>query len=207
MKLTGLRVVDWRYPTSLSGDGSDAVHKDPDYSCVYVVLETDHASLEGFGLTFTLGRGNEVVSEMVRSLAPLVVGLDWERDVLSDLLGWSKTLTQDGQLRWIGPEKGVLAMACGAVINAAWDLWARAEGKPLWELVVGLEPERLVALIDFKHLSDVVTPEEALAILKARRPSVEARTAEMRTDGFPAYTTSAGWLGYPEAKVSAHVRA
>jgi len=118
-------------------------------------------------------------------------------------MGWSRSLTQDGQLRWIGPEKGVLAMACGAVINAVWDLWARIEGKPLWELVVDMEPEQLVELIDFKHISEVVSKEEALALLKARRPEAMARKEEMKKVGFPAYTTSAGWLGYPEDKIRA----
>jgi len=195
--ITGMDVVDWRYPTSLNSDGSDAVHKDPDYSCVYVILHTDDGS-EGFGLTFTLGRGNEVIKCMCESLKHLVVGKHFQNDILCDLVAYQKTLTQDGQLRWIGPEKGVIAMACGAVLNAIWDLWSRLEKKPLWELVVDLEPKALVELIDFKHISDVITPKEALELLEAKRPGWEARKKEMQEDGYPAYTTSAGWLGYPE---------
>ena len=204
MKITDLSVIDWRYPTSLNSDGSDAVHKDPDYSCVYVVLHTDdEAGLEGYGLTFTLGRGNEVVAACCESLAFLVVGKDFEKDILSDLVGFSRTLTQDGQLRWIGPEKGVLSMACGAVLNAVWDLWCRIKRMPLWEMVAEMEPEDLVELIDFKHLSDEITKPEGLALLKAARPGWQARVFEMKRDGYPAYTTSAGWLGYPEAKIRA----
>ncbi|KAH8076405.1 L-fuconate dehydratase [Aureococcus anophagefferens] len=205
MKIVALDVVDWRYPTSLNSDGSDAVHKDPDYSCVYVTLRTDGA-LDGYGLTFTLGRGNEVVATCCESLAPLVVGLDLEQDVLGDLVAFQRRLTQDGQLRWIGPEKGALAMACGAVLNAAWDLAARRAGLPLWEFVASLEPEALVDMIDLKHLSDVVTKDAALAFLKKKRPGWQKRVAEMKRDGYPAYTTSAGWLGYPEAKVRALCR-
>jgi len=197
-----MKVVDWRFPTSLHSDGSDAVHKDPDYSCVYIILETD-TDLEGYGLTFTLGRGNEVICKMCESLEHLVVGKDLEVDILPDLMGFSRTLTQDGQLRWIGPEKGVLSMACGAILNGIWDMWTRKEGKPLWEFVCEMEPETLNNLIDYKHLSDVITKEEGLALLKKVRPGWEARVKEMKDDGFPAYTTSAGWLGYPEDKIRA----
>lgn len=199
-----LDVIDWRYPTSLNSDGSDAVHKDPDYSCVYVVLKCDDGSV-GYGLTFTLGRGNEVVAKMCESLAPLVVGRDMDA-ILEDPMAFSRELTQDGQLRWIGPEKGVLAMACGAVLNAVWDLWARRAGKPLWEFVCEMEPSQLVELIDFKHLSDVITKEEGLALLERRRPGWRGRLEEMKARGYPAYTTSAGWLGYPEDKVRALCR-
>lgn len=199
-----MRVVDWRYPTSLKSDGSDAVHKDPDYSCVYVILGTDDSNgLEGYGLTFTLGRGNEVIAKMCESLTELVVGKDLDKDILSDVMGFSRTLTQDGQLRWIGPEKGVLAMACGAVLNAVWDLWSRRAGKPLWEFVVEMEPEQLVELIDFKHMTDVITKAQALELLRKKRPGWQERMAEMKRDGYPAYTTSAGWLGYPEDKIRA----
>ena len=169
-----------------------------------MVLETDSPDgLEGYGLTFTLGRGNEVIAKMCESLEYLVVGKDLEADILPDIMAFSRTLTQDGQLRWIGPEKGVLSMACGAVLNAVWDMWSRKEGKPLWEFVCEMEPEQLVELIDFKHLSDVITKEQGLELLKKARPGWEARVAEMKKDGYPAYTTSAGWLGYPEDKIRA----
>eukprot|EP01043_Picozoa_sp_COSAG02_P006083 COSAG02_NODE_170_length_31534_cov_33.568498_2_plen_239_part_00 len=172
------------------------------YSCVYVILNTDNEELPaGYGLTFTLGRGNEIVAAMCEALEHLVVGKSLEDDILSDLMGFSRTLTQDGQLRWIGPEKGVLALACGAILNAVWDMWARREQKPLWEMVCDMEPEELVKVIDFKHITDVITEAEALELLKSKRPGWQSRKELMKTQGYPAYTTSAGWLGYPEEKI------
>jgi len=200
-EITDVLVYDWRFPTSLKSDGSDAVHKDPDYSCVYVKLLTNSKDTTGFGLTFTLGRGNEIVKATCEALKFLVKGKNFERDILGDatgkgLLAFTKTLTQEGQLRWIGPEKGVIAMACGAIMNAIWDLWSRVQGKPMWEMVVDMEPEQLLELIDFKHITDFITKDTALKLLKSKRPGWQARKAQMKKDGFPAYTTSAGWLGY-----------
>jgi L-fuconate dehydratase len=198
MRITRLRARDIRFPTSRELDGSDALNVG-DYSATYVVLETDGA-LEGHGLTFTNGRGNEIAVAAARALALLVEGRDLDA-IVSDMRGFHHGLTQDPQLRWLGPEKGVVHMATGAVVNAVWDLWAKREGKPLWKLLVDLTPEELVACIDFTWISDALTPEQALEILRRSAPTRAAREAEMRADGFPAYTTSTGWLGYPDEKV------
>lgn len=200
-RITGLRVRDIRFPTSRTLDGSDAVNVDPDYSCAYVVLRTDHPrGLEGHGLTFTCGRGTEVVAAMIRALEPFVVGRSLE-EILDDFAGFWRRLAQDSQLRWLGPEKGVAHLALAAVVNAIWDLWARREEKPVWKLVADLPPEKIVSLIDFRYITDALTPEEALEILRRQAPSRAAREAEMLRSGYPAYTTSAGWLGYPDEKV------
>jgi L-fuconate dehydratase len=200
-------VRDVRFPTSDFQDGSDAVHKDPDYSCVYVILHTSAvnasmAPLEGHGFTFTLGRGNEVIALCVKAFLPQLVGKTLG-GIVADMVGFVTSLTCDGQLRWLGPEKGVVHMASGAIINAVWDMWAKYEAKPLWKLLVDMSPEQLVSCIDFHWIVDALTPEEAVAILKgnAAGDAKAKREAEMRADGFPAYTTSAGWLGYPDDKI------
>jgi L-fuconate dehydratase len=200
MPLTIQKVTarDIRFPTSRALDGSDALNVG-DYSATYVVLETDGGT-RGHGLTFTNGRGNEVCVAAVRALAPLVEGRTLE-EIIGDMRGFYHGLAQDKQLRWLGPEKGILHMATGAVVNAVWDLWARREKKPLWKLLVDLSPEALVACIDFTWITDALTPEEAVEILRRSLPGREAREAEMRAKGFPAYTTSAGWLGYSDEKV------
>jgi L-fuconate dehydratase len=198
MKLTALRARDIRFPTSREMDGSDALNVG-DYSATYVTLETD-GPLVGHGLTFTNGRGNEIGVAAARALAPLVVGHTLE-EITGDLRGFYRRLTQDPQLRWIGPEKGIVHMATGAVVNAVWDLWARREGKPVWKLLADLTPQQVVNAIDFMWITDALTPEEALAILEKNAPTKAAREAEMRERGFPAYTTSTGWLGYPDEKV------
>jgi L-fuconate dehydratase len=198
--ITGCRARDIRFPTSRQADGSDAMNPDPDYSAAYVVLTTDQGGLEGHGLTFTLGRGNELCVAAIEALAPLVVGRK-----LSDITGamgefW-RELVSASQLRWVGPEKGVIHLATAALVNALWDLWAKREGKPVWRLVAGMTPEQFVGLIDFRYLSDALTPQEALAILKANEPGRARRIAELEAKGFPAYTTSAGWLGYSDDKL------
>lgn len=200
MPLTIQKVTarDIRFPTSRALDGSDALNLG-DYSATYVVLETD-GGLRGHGLTFTNGRGNEVCVAAVRALSPLVAGRTLE-EITGDMRGFYHGLAQDKQLRWLGPEKGILHMATGAVVNAVWDLWARREKKPLWKHLVDLTPEALVSCIDFTWITDALTPEEALQILRRNLAGREAREAEMRKDGFPAYTTSAGWLGYSDQKV------
>ncbi len=194
-----LSVRDLRAPTSRWLDGSDAAHRAPDYSCAYVVLATD-GPLAGHGLTFTIGRGTEVVCAAVRALAHHVVGRSLG-EITADFAALHRRLTHDDQLRWLGPEKGVIHLATAAIVNAVWDLWAKAEGKPVWKLVVDLTPEQLVACIDFRYLTDVLAPEQALALLHDRASTKRAREAEMRRDGYPAYITSAGWLGYPDDKV------
>jgi len=204
--IVGLDAFDVRFPTSRWLDGSDAMHTDPDYSAAYVVLRTGaDDGLEGHGLAFTSGRGNEVCVAGIKALEPFVVGRTLEA-IVADLSGFWRTLVSDSQLRWLGPEKGVMHLATAAVVNAVWDLWAKREGKPVWKLLCDLSPEELVASIDFRYMDDVLPPEEALDLLRdARRGSAE-RAAEILSAGFPAYTTSAGWLGYEDAKVESLVR-
>jgi L-fuconate dehydratase len=200
-KIVDVLVRDVRFPTSRERDGSDAMNPDPDYSAAYVILRTDHpAGLQGHGLTFTIGRGNDVVVAAIRALAPLLRGVTLE-SCAADLGQFCRLITGDSQFRWIGPEKGVIHLATAALVNAVWDLYAKAEGKPLWKLLADLSPEALVAAIDFRYLSDVLTREEALDLLRRRLRGRADREAEMRTQGFPAYTTSAGWLGYPDEKI------
>lgn len=199
MKITGIDALDVRFPTSRALDGSDAMNPDPDYSAAYAIVRTDGA-LEGHGFTFTIGRGNEVCVAAIEALAPLVVGLRAE-DVFADMGAFWRRITGDSQLRWIGPEKGVIHLATAAVVNAVWDLYAKSEGRPLWKLLVDLSPAEVVSCIDFRYITDALTPEEALALLKAHEPTKAGREAEMRESGFPAYTTSAGWLGYSDEKV------
>lgn len=197
-KITDVRVRDIRFPTSLEMDGSDALNLG-DYSATYVTVVTD-TGLTGDGLTFTNGRGNEIVLAAVHALKHHVVGRRLD-DILADFRGFYRDLTVDRQLRWLGPEKGILHMATGAILNAVWDLWAKREEKPMWKLLADLTPEQIVGAIDFTYITDVLTPDDAMAILRAREEGKGAREEEMLRDGFPAYTTSTGWLGYPDDKV------
>jgi L-fuconate dehydratase len=200
-KITDLRVLDVRFPTSLSLDGSDAMNPDPDYSAAYVVLTTDRSDgIEGHGLTFTIGRGNEIVVAAVLALRPLVVGQTIAAFTSAPGEFW-KHLTGDSQLRWLGPEKGVIHLATAAVVNALWDLWAKLENKPLWKLLSDLTPAQIVETVDWRYLSDALVPDEAMAMLLELAPTRAAREAEMLRDGYPAYTTSAGWLGYSDEKI------
>jgi len=194
-------VHDVRFPTSRERDGSDAMNPDPDYSAAYVVLRTDRPDgLEGHGLTFTIGRGNELCVAAVQALAPLVRGLTLE-EIKADMARFWRRLTSDSQLRWVGPEKGILHLATAALVNAVWDLYAKVEGKPLWQLLADMSPEQLVSCVDFRYLTDALTPEEAIVMLRRHEPTRATRVAEMRHRGYPAYTTSAGWLGYPDEKI------
>ena len=206
MRILSLQARDIRFPTSLSLDGSDAMHPDPDYSAAYVVLRTDSKDgLEGHGLAFTSGRGNELVVAGARALEPLVVGRTLE-EITADMRGFWRSLTSDGQLRWVGPEKGVIHLATAAVVNAVWDLWAKRERKPLWKLLVDLSPEEIVGAIDFRYIDDVLSPDDALQLLRSARAGREERETEIRRTGYPAYTTSAGWLGYGDDKIEGLVR-
>jgi L-fuconate dehydratase len=198
--ITSMRVLDVRFPTSQTLDGSDAMNPDPDYSAAYVILETDQPGLQGHGLTFTIGRGNEICCAAIQAMEHLVVGLQLET-VRADMGAFWRDITSDSQLRWIGPDKGAIHLATGAVVNAVWDLWAKAEGKPLWKLVADLSPEQFVRCIDFRYLTDCITPEQALALLQAQAPGKAARIAQLEQHGYPCYTTSAGWLGYDDAKL------
>ena len=199
--ISGLSVRDIRTPTSRTLAGSDAVHTDPDYSATYVVLTTDaRDGLEGHGMTFTLGRGNEVVVAAVRALQHLIVGSKYD-DIVADLGGFWQRLTFESQLRWIGPEKGAIHLATAAIVNAVWDLYAKVERKPVWKLVADMTPEQFVACIDFRYLTDALTRDDALNILRGKFATRGEREAQMRIEGYPAYITSAGWMGYPDDKV------
>ena len=197
--ITGVRTIDLRFPTSKEDIGSDAVNKDPDYSAAYCILETD-SGVEGYGLTFTLGRGNELCVAAIDYLARFAVGRSLH-SITDDFATFWRTLVGDTQFRWLGPEKGVIHLATAALVNAIWDLWARVEGKPLWKLLAALEPEQIVRVIDFTYLHDALTPEEALAILKGQAAGKAERMAQLEAHGYPAYTTSAGWFGYSEEKI------
>lgn len=182
------------------------MHPDPDYSAAYVILHTDRPDgLTGHGLTFTLGRGTELCVAGVRALAPLVTGVTLE-SITRDMAGFWRTLTSDSQLRWVGPEKGVIHLSTAAVVNAVWDLWAKIERKPLWKLLADMTPEALVACIDFRYITDALTPAEAVAILQANAGGRAERESDLRRRGYPAYTTSVGWLGYAEDDVRARCR-
>lgn len=200
VKIVRSRARDIRFPTSQQADGSDAMNLDPDYSAAYVVLETDQPGLEGHGLTFTLGKGNELCVAAIDALAPIVFGRDL-KEITTDMAAFWREVTSASQLRWVGPEKGVIHLATAALINAVWDLWAKVEGKPVWRLVADMSPEEFVSLIDFRYITDALTRDEALAILRANAPTKAKRIAHLEAKGFPAYTTSAGWLGYPDEKV------
>ncbi|MFC5581360.1 L-fuconate dehydratase [Rhodanobacter terrae] len=201
VKITALETHDVRFPTSRALDGSDAMNPDPDYSAAYVVLRTDSPDgLCGHGLVFTIGRGNDVQTAALAALAPMVVGQSVEA-MIADLGSFARRLTGDSQLRWLGPEKGVMHMAIGAVINAAWDMAARHAGKPLWRFIADMTPQQIVSQIDFRYLTDALTPDQALQILRAAEPGKAERIERLLAEGYPAYTTSPGWLGYSDDKL------
>ena len=201
-KIVAFEVTDVRFPTSLSLDGSDAMNPDPDYSAAYLRVTTDSDDgLEGHGFVFTIGRGNDVEATAIKALEAWFAGREVE-PMLADMGGVWRELVYDSQLRWLGPEKGVMHMAIGAAVNAIWDLKAKREGLPLWQLLSRLSPEELVDLVDFRYLSDALTREEALGILRAAEPGRAEREAALLSGGFPAYTTTPGWLGYSDEKLA-----
>ncbi|MBZ9605413.1 L-fuconate dehydratase [Phyllobacterium chamaecytisi] len=199
-RIIDLRVFDIRFPTSQSLDGSDAMNPDPDYSAAYVVLDTDEDGLAGHGLTFTIGRGNEIVCLAIEALKHLVIGLelDWVKENPGRFWHF---VTGDSQLRWIGPDKGAMHLATGAVVNAVWDLLAKQAGKPVWQLVGEMTPEEIVSIVDFRYLTDVLTRDEALGLLRKAEKGKQDRIADLKATGYPCYTTSAGWLGYSDDKL------
>ena len=197
--LVDLTVRDIRFPTSRQADGSDAMNFG-DYSATYVVLTTDDGGPQGHGITFTNGRGNELCVAAVKSLQHLVIGRDIG-SIFKDMRGFYRDLTTENQLRWVGPESGVIHLATAAILNAVWDLWAKRQGKPLWKLLADMPPDQLVGCIDFSYITDAITPDEAIGLLAEARPGREHRESELRRVGYPAYTTSTGWLGYPDDKV------
>jgi len=205
--ITGVTALDIRFPTSRQLAGSDAMNLDPDYSAAYVVLKTNHPTgVEGHGLTFTIGRGNELCVAAIQSLAPLVLGRSLESFTANMGAFWHH-ITGDSQLRWVGPEKGVIHLATAAMVNAIWDLWAKLERKPVWKLLADLSSEQLVSCVDFRYITDALTPDEAIAILQKNEATKLDREADMLRDGYPAYTTSAGWLGYSDEKLRSLCRA
>jgi L-fuconate dehydratase len=206
-RITRVIARDVRFPTSRELHGSDAVNIDPDYSAAYVVLETDGPEeLAGHGLAFTTGRGTEVVVAAIRAYAPLVEDRSLE-SIFDDLGEFWRSLALESQIRWLGPEKGVIHMALAAIVNAVWDLYAKREGKPLWKLLVDMDPERLASCIDFRYIRDAITPADVVEILKRNAATRDEREAQIVRDGYPAYTTSVAWLGYPDDKLRALCRA
>ncbi|MEI9980285.1 MAG: enolase C-terminal domain-like protein [Edaphobacter sp.] len=199
INITKVRVIDLRFPTSRENIGSDAVNRDPDYSAAYCILETD-AGLKGHGLTFTLGRGTDLVVRALEYLSGFVRNRTLE-SITADLNAFYLQLTGDTQFRWLGPEKGVIHLACAALLNAVWDLYAKAEGKPVWKLLADMSPEQIVSVVDFRYISDAITREEALEILRRGKEGQDARLAELEAHGYLAYTTSVGWFGFDDAKI------
>jgi L-fuconate dehydratase len=204
VSITGIKVLDIRFPTSRTLDGSDAMNLDPDYSAAYLIIRTD-SGLEGHGLTFTIGRGNEICCAVIEMLAAQLVGKSLG-SLTTDLGAFWYSMTGDSQIRWLGPEKGVVHLAAAAVINAVWDLYAKAEGKPLWKLLAEMPAEQIVSAVPFRYISDAISPAEALEILRRQESTRTERETKMLENGYPAYTTSAGWLGYEDEKIRRLIR-
>jgi L-fuconate dehydratase len=199
LKITGVQVIDLRFPTSRDAIGSDAVNTSPDYSAAYCILETNH-DLKGYGLTFTLGRGTELCVEALRYLSKFAIGRTLS-SITDNFAAFFRELTGDSQFRWLGPEKGVIHLATAALLNGVWDLYARHEGKPLWQLLADMDEEQIVRAIDFHYITDALTPDEARQILRKSRAGMDERLTLLKEKGYPAYTTSAGWIGFDDEKI------
>lgn len=199
-KVVGFKTTDVRFPTSRGLDGSDAMNKDPDYSAAYLELITDDPKLSGYGLVFTCGRGNDLQCDAIEIFAAYAVGRDVD-DLAKTMGEFARSLVADSQMRWLGPEKGLIHMAAGAVVNAAWDLVSKRSGKPLWKYLSDLSPEEIVELVDFRYISDALTPTEAIAILNKAKANRAKNEVNLIKDGLPAYTTTPGWLGYSDEKM------
>ena len=199
-KIVKLTTYDLRFPTSDHLDGSDAMNPDPDYSAAYVIIETDNILLKGHSFAFTLGRGNDLCCEAIKALQHLVLGLDisWIKENQST---FSRMMTSDTQLRWVGPEKGIIHMASGAIINAVWDILAKSQNEPLWKLVSDMSPEQISGSIDFRHITDFLNKDEANEILRSHHKTKQYRFSKLEKEGYPCYVTSAGWLGYSDEKL------
>jgi len=195
--ITAFETFDLRFPTSQHLDGSDAMNPDPDYSAAYVVLKTDSSEFAGHGMTFTIGRGNELCVAAIRSLSKLLIGQSVE-SLMAEPVTLYRRLTGDSQLRWVGPEKGIIHLAAAAVINAVWDLWARMHGKPVWQVICEMSPEQMVSCVDFRYLTDALTRSQAVELLNRFSSTKRERIDELQSVGYPSYTTSAGWLGYSD---------
>jgi L-fuconate dehydratase len=199
MTIRDFEVRDIRFPTSRTNAGTDAMHADPDYSAAYVILRTG-GDLEGHGFAFTIGRGNDICAAAIGAFRSHVVGMSLD-DITSDFAAFWRKLAGDSQLRWLGPEKGVIHMALAAIVNAVWDLYAKSQKKPLWKLLADMSPRAIVACIDFRYITDALTPDEAVAILERHAPTKLAREAELLESGYQAYTTSVGWFGYSDERI------
>lgn len=204
MRIRDLEIIDLRFPTSRTADGTDAMHPDPDYSAAYVILKTD-GDLEGHGFTFTIGRGNEICVEAIRAFRPLIVGRTLEEIVDQPAAFW-RELASESQLRWLGPEKGVIHISMAALVNAVWDLRGKREKKPVWKLLADMTPHQIAACIDFRYITDALTPEEAIEIMSRQAKTQGQREEQLLREGYPAYTTSAGWIGYSDDKIRSLVR-
>src|SRR3990170_2162073 len=204
MLIRDFDIIDLRFPTSRTNAGTDAMHADPDYSAAYVVLKTD-ADLEGHGFTFTIGRGNEICVEAIRAFRPLVVGRTLE-EITDEPAAFWRSLASDSQLRWLGPEKGVIHISMAAIVNAVWDLHAKRERKPLWKLLADMTPQQIAGCIDFRYITDALTADEAIDLLARQEKTKPEREAQLRREGLPAYTTSAGWMGYSDDRIRALCR-
>ncbi|MFC0261355.1 L-fuconate dehydratase [Fontibacter flavus] len=200
LQITDYTIKDVRFPTSKEKHGSDAMNPDPDYSAAYIILHTQDPDLKGHGLTFTIGRGNEICCAALEALIPLVLELNLE-DITHNMGAFYRKITGDSQIRWLGPEKGVVHLAAGALINAVWDLYAKSAQKPLWRLIADMSPRELVSCIDFTYITDVLTPEEAIQMLESQVDGKKERINFLMENGYPGYTTSAGWLGYSDEKI------
>jgi L-fuconate dehydratase len=199
MRITSFETVDLRFPTSQTHAGTDAVHTDPDYSAAYVILHTD-GDVEGHGFTFTIGRGNEVCADAIRAFEPLVVGRRID-DIMASPARFWRELAGDSQLRWLGPQKGVIHISMAAIVNAVWDLHAKRVRKPVWKVLADMTPREIVASIDFQYITDALTPDEAIDLLERQQHGKGDRESMLLREGYPAYTTSAGWLGYSDDQV------
>ena len=200
VSIVSVEALDIRFPTSRFLDGSDAMNPDPDYSAAYVILRTNQDGLAGHGFTFTIGRGNDLCVVAIKALAARLVGRDLA-SITENMGAFWRELAGESQMRWLGPEKGVVHLALAAVVNAVWDLWAKSEAKPVWRLIADMTPQEVVRLIDFRHITDALTPDEAIDIITAAKASSAPMLADLQARGYPAYTTSAGWLGYPDADI------
>ncbi len=195
--IVAFETFDLRFPTSQHLDGSDAMNPDPDYSAAYVVLNTNSQDFSGYGMTFTIGRGNELCVAAIRALATLLKGQSVEA-LMAEPVTLYRRLTGDSQLRWVGPEKGIIHLAAAAVINAVWDLWARIQSKPVWQVICDMSPEQFASCVDFRYLTDAMTKSQAVELLDRFASTRQSRIEELHAGGYPSYTTSAGWLGYSD---------
>ncbi len=200
LKITGVEVIDLRFPTSRDSIGSDAVNTSPDYSAAYCILQTNH-ELKGYGLTFTLGRGTELCVEALRYLSKFVIDRSLS-SITDNFAGFYRELTSDSQFRWLGPEKGVIHLATAALLNAVWDLYAQEKDKPLWQLLMDMEDEQIIHAIDFRYITDALSPDEARTILRRNKAGMNQRLELLRQQGYPAYTTSVGWMGFSDEKIA-----